>query len=451
MKKLLSLFLLSSIIHPAFSQVALNFNGPTDFVQTTYSGVLGSADRTIEAWVYVDSNAPNANLTITDYGRNTAGDRNTFMVNASRNLAYISGGGSTGNFSSSAQVPLEVWTHVALVISSRVGYLYINGVQVGTNSLSSVSTPSGQTNLLIGQRVSGGSIPFYGSIDEVRCWNTARTAAELLANMNAEFCSVPVGLEAYYRFNEGIPGGNNTAISRCIDDIGGENGTLTNFLLTTGDSSNYVTGPALSQGFSTSLVKDSLCSPFTSPSGNVYTTTGIYFDTLINAVSCDSLVRFDLTITDLSDSVHRVGGRMTSIDTWANHQWVRCDSGFSPISGATSRIYDATQTGDYAVIVSKGNCTDTSDCIIISLISITKQLIHSVKIFPNPVNSVLTIENSYNLNLTQISILDISGKVVREVSINRNQKVDVTDLRAGVYFLRLQSQDDIAHIKFLKE
>ncbi len=451
MKKLILLSLSLLAVQYLFSQVALNFNGPTDYVQTSYTGVLGTSDRTIEAWVYVDSNAPNANLTITDYGRNSAGQRNTFMVNASRNLAYISGGGSTGNFSSTVAVPIETWTHVAFVLNGRIGYLYINGVQVGTNSLTSVSTPSGQTNFRIGERVSGGTIPFYGSIDEVRCWNTARTSTEILANMNSEFCSIPSGLEAYYRFNEGVPGGTNTLITNCIDDIAGENGTLSNFVLTAGDSSNYVTGPAISAGFSKSIIQDSLCSAFTSPSGKVYSTTGIYFDTLTNSVSCDSLVQFDLTIFNINDSVYRVGGRITSVDTWANHQWVRCDSGFSPILGATNRFYDATQAGTYAVIVSKGSCSDTSDCIRISLTGLTDMLQNKVTIFPNPATSFLTIQHSNDDSFVQIALIDVSGKTIKILPNNKKSVVDVSDLESGIYFVRIQLKNEIAHIKFMKE
>ena len=451
MKKNLLLFTTFLVSQLGISQTALNFNGPSDLIQTTYSGVTGSADRTIEAWIYVDSNAPNANLTISDYGRNSAGDRNTFMVNASRNLAYISGGGATGNFSSTTPVPYETWTHVAFVMSSQVGFLYINGVQVGTNSLSSVSTPTGQTNVIIGQRVSGGSIPFFGSMDELRFWSTARTPAQLLANMNSEFCSIPLGLEAYYRFNEGIPSGSNSSISTAIDDIGGENGTLTGFLLTTGDSSNYLAGPSLTPGFSKSIVQDSLCSSFTSPSGKVFSTTGIYLDTLTNSVSCDSLVQFDLTISSVSDSVYRVGGRMTSVDTWANHQWVRCDSGYSPILGATSRIYDATQAGDYAVIVAKGNCVDTSSCINISLTSLKENLKNNFSIYPNPANNVIAVKFSGNDIIQSFSIFDISGKIVKSNMNPKSKSIDVNNLESGVYFIRIESNQGIGIVKFVKK
>ncbi|MDP5170047.1 MAG: LamG domain-containing protein [Bacteroidia bacterium] len=223
------------------AQNALNFDGTNDFVQTTYSGVLGSADRTFEAWINVAPGSA-ANNAILDYGLNAVGSRNTFLINPNNQVAFISGG-TNANISSSinAIIPGQ-WTHVAFVLNSGTGFFYVNGVQVGTGSLTSVNTPGGNATLRIGQRVSGGSIPFEGEIDEVRIWNYARTAAEIMNDMNAEFCAPQTGLMAYYQFNEGVAGGTNTGVTTAPDFSGnGNNGTLTNFSLS-GASSNWVSG-----------------------------------------------------------------------------------------------------------------------------------------------------------------------------------------------------------------
>ena len=55
-------------------------SGADDVLQTTFPGVLGSADRTFEAWVYVNPSGPASNLNIMDYGTNAAGSRNSFSV-----------------------------------------------------------------------------------------------------------------------------------------------------------------------------------------------------------------------------------------------------------------------------------------------------------------------------------------------------------------------------------
>jgi len=144
MKKtiLLSVCLLSTLCIQAQTQNALNFDGSNDFVQTTFSGVLGSANRTFEAWIFLNQNAPTSNLCILDYGNNTGGSRNTFAINGSRGLTYLAGG-TNGNISSTAGVvPTNQWVHVAFVLNNGIGLFYLNGSEVGTGNLSGVDTPS---------------------------------------------------------------------------------------------------------------------------------------------------------------------------------------------------------------------------------------------------------------------------------------------------------------------
>ena len=42
-------------------------------------------------------------------------------------------------------------------------------------------------------------------------------------------------------------------------------------------------------------------------------------------------------------------------------QWIDCNNG-QPVAGATSQSFAATTPGTYAVIVTDGACSDTSEC-----------------------------------------------------------------------------------------
>jgi hypothetical protein len=279
------------------AQNALNFDGTNDYVQSTFPGVLGSANRTFEAWVNVNSSATTSNAII-DYGANAVGSRNTFMVNASNGLSFISGGTNANIGTGSNVITSGQWTHVAFVLDNGTGYLYINGVQAGTGSLTSVNTPTTGTDVRIGQRVSGGSIPFSGSIDEVRIWDYARTATEISNDMNDEFCTIPTGLVAYFKLDEGTAGGTNTGVTTAHNLVNSsENGTLTNISLS-GATSNWVQGAGIAQGSTSSALNvGTSCGPYTSPSGNyTYTQAGIYSDTLPTSFWCDSIVTIDITV-----------------------------------------------------------------------------------------------------------------------------------------------------------
>ncbi|MDB4088147.1 T9SS type A sorting domain-containing protein [Flavobacteriales bacterium] len=499
MKKILLLITVLLITQLSISQNALRFDGTNDKVQTTYAGVLGTTNRTFEAWIYLYA-TPTGNKCIMDYGRNAVYGRNTFGVNANRSLVYLSGGNNIA--SNTSVVPVGAWTHVAFVFNSGTGYFYVNGVQVGTGPLPLVNTPSGWDNYRIGERVSGGTIPFSGRIDEVRIWNVARTQTEIASTMNTEFCAAPTSLKAYYKLNQGTAGGTNTTVTSATDDAGTNNGTLTNFALT-GATSNWVTGKsifpvALDSTYSISAcgsytmpdgtlvttpgtyydtisssascdslnsyvvsfvpaiiqnsISDSGCVSYTTPLGKVITSSGTYYDTISTSVSCDTTIEYNIVISGaVDDSIYRVGGRMTSFDTWASQQWVRCDSNYKPIVGATTYFYIATLPGDYAVIVTRGSCVDTSDCININPASINENSINDLfEIYPNPASSVLNINNIENRNITSISIIDITGKISLNKSNLVSKKLNIESLENGVYFLKIETKDGIATIKFVK-
>lgn len=275
---------------------ALDFDGTNDYVQTTYSGVSGRNNRTFEAWIYL-SDTPTRNNCITDYGSNFVGSRNTFLVNANLALAYISGGTNTNITSATNVIKVKEWTHVAFVLNSGTGYLYVNGKQEGTGNLSNVNTGTTGTNLRIGERVPGGSIPFEGIIDEVRIWDSARTVTQITDNYNKELCSSEKGLVAYYDFNSGKAAGSNSGVTTLDDNSSSSNnGTLSNFALS-GSTSNWVLGSSVTAApHSDTTWKDTACGSYQMPSGRFVFSGGLIEETIANAVGCDSNITVDLLI-----------------------------------------------------------------------------------------------------------------------------------------------------------
>ncbi len=365
----LATFLLILLPSTLQSQNALHFDGTNDFVQTTYGGVLGSANRTFEAWVNVSPGAT-ANTAILDYGLNAVGSRNTFLVNPNNQLAFISGGTNANISSSLNAVTPGQWAHVAFVLNNGTGFLYVDGVQVGTGSLTTVNTPSGNANLRIGQRVAGGSIPFEGAIDEVRVWNYARTVTEIQNDMNAEFCTIPTGLMAYYQFNEGVAGGTNTGLTNLPDFSGSAfNGTLTNFALT-GTSSNWVSGAPITSGEIAVTLNETVCTAYTSPSGNyVWATSGTYQDTILNPSGCDSTFTIQLSIDSVvanfsssSPTTLCLGDSVSFTDSSTGGTAYLWLANMVPFSQTNMAGYTFADTGlvEIMLVVSNATCSDTS-------------------------------------------------------------------------------------------
>ncbi|MCS7018149.1 MAG: LamG-like jellyroll fold domain-containing protein [Cytophagales bacterium] len=92
--------------------------------------------------------------------------------------------------------PINQWTHVAGTYDGTTLRLFINGVLV--NSATTSRTP-GTRYVSIGSTFSWGW-RFKGQIDEVRIFNTARTAAQILVDMGT---ITDNGAQAFWRFEEG--------------------------------------------------------------------------------------------------------------------------------------------------------------------------------------------------------------------------------------------------------
>eukprot|EP01035_Chromulina_nebulosa_P021303 gene21303-27600_t len=208
---------------------ALSFDGINDQVSIGAPISTGSS-YTKEAWVYVKS---------------TSGAQNfisSFNAPLWMSLGVLRAGhaGSYSLVSDVTTMPINTWVHVAVTYdaTSNTMKLYKNGVLIST----ATSVPSYTTEATFLGSHTGVLSMLYGAMDEVRIWNRALCADEIVNNMNCETGLPQTGLRAYYRFNQGIVAGDNTAINTLTDLSGNSfTGTLNNFTLT-GASSNWIAG-----------------------------------------------------------------------------------------------------------------------------------------------------------------------------------------------------------------
>jgi hypothetical protein len=129
-------------------------------------------------------------------------------------------------------VPFNTWTHIAIVQSGTTVQFYLNGESI-TTTLTAGSPFSGiKTStrpILIGayQNLAGSyvSVP-KANIDEVRIWHTARSQAEIQANMNNELIGNEAGLFAYWKLNE-TGSGSGITVTNSATSGATYNGTTT--------------------------------------------------------------------------------------------------------------------------------------------------------------------------------------------------------------------------------
>ncbi len=99
-------------------------------------------------------------------------------------------------------IPVNEWTHMAGVYDGATMSLYVNGVLVASHDYSAAINHS-TAPLLLG-RGSGGAYQWQGQIDDVRLWDTARTAEQIAASFDQTLQGDEEGLAAYWRFNESL-------------------------------------------------------------------------------------------------------------------------------------------------------------------------------------------------------------------------------------------------------
>ena len=76
----------------------------------------------------------------------------------------------------------------------------------------------------------------------------------------------------------------------------------------------------------------------------------------------------------------------------------------------------------------------------------------SLEIVPNPVNAVLTIQTSNNLNIDKIIISDLTGKtIITQMLLTTNNQVNVNHLAAGIYLIEGFSGNQKFQSKFIKQ
>ncbi len=93
---------------------------------------------------------------------------------------------------------------------------------------------------------------------------------------------------------------------------------------------------------------------------------------------------------------------------------------------------------------------DFGVCVHDSSVSLEENTIAGLKLYPNPVTNTLNIKAQNDIQ--NISVYNISGqKVISLNPHNTNLQVDMSHLTNGVYFVKIQSNDQLTAVKVVKK
>lgn len=187
--------------------------------------------------------------------------------------------------------------------------------------------------------------------------------------------------------------------------------------------------------------KDSLfaCESVRWQDGNDYRySTNLPFVKLKGYWGCDSLVYLDLTIGSLNKNIEIRNDTLFSREDSATYSWFNCDDN-AKLEDNQLQCFKPKGPGNYAVLIQKGECLDTSDCLSYILTSSPFQYQPiEMSLYPNPTREEVFVEWKKSVQFSSIAIYNSLGKLL---SLYPNQEpgaLDVSGFNEGLYFVELR-------------
>ena len=212
---------------------ALNFErSRSEGVQAPNHSSLnfGTGDFTIEAWVKRGADAGHATIV----GKQNGSSVGYYLRITSNKLSFEAGSGFPNSLwvNGVSDISDNNWHHVAAVLntSAKTLSLYIDGILDNSSSYTSNFTTTNTAAFGIGYKPGWGEY-FDGSLDDVRIWSTARSAAQIKEYMYVPLAGTETGLAGYWNFEEGS--------GTSLDDRSANSNTGT---LQNSDGDEYVAG-----------------------------------------------------------------------------------------------------------------------------------------------------------------------------------------------------------------
>jgi len=134
-------------------------------------------------------------------------------------------------------------------------------------------------------------------------------------------------------------------------------------------------------------------------------------------------------------------GTVVSETAGDSYQWIDCDNNHTAISNATDSSFSPGISGNYAVVVTNGECVDTSECVFVQVTGHEDEAAFTARIYPNPSHGQFTVDlTGISGKTCRIMVLNAAGACVydSEVAGGREHRIDLSAHSPGIFLVRLK-------------
>lgn len=417
----------------ASNAITLQLNNNSSSISFTNNSRTIDKEITVAAWV--KTTGPNGLLRniVQQYG-GTGEDAGYILRMNTQGKVSFTGRDQSTNYRTSGESAVNIaddqWHYVvgSANVTNGLWSIYVDGnlenSQVNTGG---VSLTTSSSILKIGGTFST-SKAIIGDVRDVTIWNRTLLASEVTSNFSGCISGSEVNVVGHFPLNEGQ---GSTILDYSSIAING--------------TANYLGSNPYPWITETTTCRDSLLM-------SQLITVNVSNSILVNSINVQGQGGASVVTTDYGTLQMEATTYPTNADDGSYTWSVINGTGSATISanGILSDVHNGTVT----VKATANDISGTSGTAIINIsnqsVEISESLNKKVKVYPNPVENQLFIDLE-KLQAMKINIVDYSGRIIKEIISSDTKSIDVSELKQGIYLLKIYTKGNIYTNQFIKK
>jgi hypothetical protein len=142
--------------------------------------------------------------------------------------------------------------------------------------------------------------------------------------------------------------------------------------------------------------------------------------------------------------------QLTVNNTGYLYQWLNCDND-SPVSGETDPVFVAEESGNYAAILTRNSCSDTSSCYMLVITSLSGTgNDFGISTYPNPTKNHVLIRSDDRIE--SILITSLEGKTLEVIDTHgvHSHSLSLGAYPNGTYIISIKTRQSVKVCRIIR-